>query len=428
MRTSSPTTTGRVRHVIARTRTVTGIDRALRFVSRPRWRPLPPLPAGAIHVLFYSPANLNQLDGSAVWVQGVVETLLADPRVHITVPLRAPERRPVITGVLRALERVTVVNTHPRIAARNLGLTTPGALDLIERIDRERRADVVLLRSHVLCLAAAARPSLRGRTWSTYILEPERDPDDPAYRAEMTRIAEASGAVVVQSEGMRRLLESAVPAAAGKTLLLPPAIPDTTGPRVDPGRPVRRLVYTGKFHPFYPVDQLIGIVEELRAGPLPDLELHVAGDKFTPHPDAPGYGPALERRLRGTPGVVWHGGLPRAATARLVAEGGIAVSLWDYRYGSHMNDLVVSTKLLDYAAVGAPVALTRTGTQADILGADYPLFVDDLADAREVLVRALTDPAVYREAAERAWAAGRAFTFDAVMNRLRPHLEAASAR
>jgi len=376
--------------------------------------------------LLYSPANLNHLDGSAIWVLSVVETLIADPRVHVTVLLRAPDRRRIVTGALRGLQRVHVVDPHPRLGARQLGLSASAALDLVERLDRDRRADVILLRSHAVCLEAAGRPALRGRTWSTYVLEPERDVEDPAYRAEMTRISEASRAVVVQSEGMRRLLESAVPAAVGRTLLLPPAIPGTMQARVDPARPVRRLLYTGKFHPFYPLDLLIDITTELRAGPVPDLELHVAGDKFTPHQEFPDYGPALERRLRTTPGVVWHGGLSRGDVARLVAEGGVAVSLWDYRYGSHMNDLVVSTKLLDYAAVGAPVALTRTETQADILGADYPLFVDDLADAREVLLRAVTEPEQYRIAAERAFAASRAFTFQAVVAQLSPHLQAAA--
>jgi glycosyltransferase involved in cell wall biosynthesis len=425
---STPTPFARARHLLARGRAVSGLDRVLRFVSRPRRRPLAALPEGTIHVLFYSPANLNQLDGSAVWVPGVVETLLADPRVHVTIPLRAPVRRPVITGVLRSLPRVTVVDVHPRIAARRIGLSTTGALDLIERLDRERPADVILLRSHKLCLAATDRPALRGRTWSTYILEPERDVDDPAYRAEMDRIARFSRAVLVQSEGMRALLESAVPSTVGRTLLLPPAIPGAAGPRSDPARPVRRLIYTGKFHPFYPVDLLIDITAGLRADAVPDLELHIAGDQFTPHADLPGYGPALERRLRSTPGVVWHGGLSRAATARLVAEGGVAVSLWDYRYGSHMNDLVVSTKLLDYAAAGAPVVLTRTPTQADILGADYPLFVDDLAAAGEVIRRAVTDPVTYRQAAERAFAASRAFTYDAVLDGLRADLERAAAQ
>jgi len=417
----------RVAHVARRLRTVTGFDAALRKMSRPPLRSLPTLPDEAIRVLLYSPANLNQVDGSTIWVQSVVETLLAGPRVHVTVPLRSPERRTVVSGALRGLDRVEVVDAHPRLAARALGLTTTQALDLIERLDDDRRYDAIVLRSFQLCLRATERARLRGRVWSAYILEPERDPDDATYRAEMARIAEFSRHVVVQSEAMRRLLESIVPEARGRTVLLPPAIPSQPPVRADPRHPVHRLLYTGKFHPFYPVDRMIDIATQLRAEELPDLELHVAGDKIVRLADDPAYAPALERRLRGTPGVVWHGGLSREATGRLLGEGGVALSLWDYRHGSHMNDLVVSTKLLDYAAVGLPVVLTRTPTQVELLGPDYPLFVDDLDDAASLVRLALTDPATYRATAERTFAASRAFTYPAIHATIAPLLDAATS-
>jgi glycosyltransferase involved in cell wall biosynthesis len=406
---------------------VTGTDRVLRAISRPRLRSRPPLPASAIDVLLYSPANLNQIDGSTIWVQSVVETLLADPRVFVTVPLRAPERRTIVSGPLRALERVDLIDAHPRLAARNLGLTTTQALDLIERLDRDRPADVILLRSFELCRRAAERPRLRGRIWSTYILEPERDLDDPAYRAEMDRIAEASRYVVVQSDGMRDLLASAVPSARERTILLPPAIPPVSIPGADPTRPVPRLLYTGKFHPFYPVELVMDITTALRGSTVHDLEFHLAGDKITNLPDQPEYAARVEHRLRTTPGVIWHGGLSRTETSRLLAQGGVAISLWDHRFGSHMNDLVVSTKLLDYAAAGLPVVLTRTPTQVDMLGADYPLFVDDLREAAAVIELALTAPATYRAAAERTFEASRAFTYPEVAAAIRGPLEASAA-
>jgi glycosyltransferase involved in cell wall biosynthesis len=427
MSPAAEASTARAAHVVRRVRTVSRFDAVLRKMSRPRLRPLPPLPAEATRVLLYSPANLNQVDGSTIWVQSVVETLLTGPGVHITIPLRSPERRTVVSGALRSLERVELVDAHPRLAARALGLTTTQALDLIERLDRDRPFDAIILRSFQLCLLACERERLRGRIWSAYILEPERDPDDPAYQAEMARIARFSRHVVVQSEAMRRLLVSIVPEARDRTIILPPAIPPEPPTRVDPDRIVHRLIYTGKFHPFYPVDRMIDIATDLRASELPDLELHVAGDKIVRLADDPAYAPDLERRLRTTPGVVWHGGLAREASARLLGAGGVALSLWDYRYGSHMNDLVVSTKLLDYAAVGLPVVLTRTATQVELLGPDYPLFVDDLDASMDVVRRALTDPDVYRAAAERTFAASRAFTYPVVFASIAGDLETATA-
>jgi glycosyltransferase involved in cell wall biosynthesis len=410
-----------VRMTIARARTVTGIDRALRRLSRPRLRPLPPLPPGSTSVLLYSPSNLNQVDGSAIWVRSVVDTLLVDPSIHVTLPLRAPVRRDVITGPLRALDRVELIDIHPRIAARNLGLSTTQALDLIERLDSMRGFDAIILRSFALCERAIERPRLRGRIWSCYILEPERDPDDADYRAAMARIAEGSKYVIVQSTGMRDLLERVVPAARGRTILLPPAIPADETPPTAPTRPVQRLLYTGKFHPFYPVERMIDFLGELRRD-HPDLEFHVAGDKFMRIDDDPEYPARLESKLRTTPGVVWHGSLSREATSALVGEGGVALNLWDYRFGPRMNDLVVSTKLLDYAAARVPIVLTRTPTQAELLGDDYPLFVTEVDEALPALRRVLADGELYRTAADRAYAGSRAYTCRAVHALIAPYL------
>ena len=76
-----------------------------------------------------------------------------------------------------------------------------------------------------------------------------------------------------------------------------------------------------------------------------------------------GWADDLERRLVTTPGVTWHGAVSRDEVTRLLGRGGIALSLWDYRHGDRMNDLVVSTKLLDYCRAGLPVVLNRPAAQ-----------------------------------------------------------------
>jgi glycosyltransferase involved in cell wall biosynthesis len=417
----------RIGHVVRRLRTVTRLDAVLRLISTPRFRAPEPLPADATSVLLYSPANLNQVDGSTIWVRSATESFLVDPAVRITMPLRAPIRRDVITGPLERLGRVDLVDVHPRIAGRPLGLTNAKVLNLIERLDAYRHFDAIVIRSFVTCERATEHPAFHGRLWSCYILEPERDTSDPAYRAAMGVIADASRYLVVQSEAMRELLESLVPAARGKTILLPPGISAGDQPRARTDRPVRRLLYTGKFHPFYPLDRMVEFFVELRRD-LPDLEFHVAGDKIMEQLTDADYAPRIGRLLAETPGLVWHGSLSREATMALLAEGGVALNLWDYRYGPRMNDLVVSTKLLDYAAAAVPIVLTRTVTHADLLGADYPLFADEIDDALGLLRRVLTEPDLYRVAAERAYAASRAFTPDAIHDRIAPYLaEARSA-
>jgi len=417
----------RIGHAVRRLRTVTRLDALLRLLSTPRFRAPVPLPPDVTSVLLYSPANLNQVDGSTIWVRSATESLLVDPAVRITMPLRAPIRRDVITGALERLGRVDLVDRHPRIAGRPLGLTNAKVLNLIEKLDTFRHFDAIMIRSFVTCERAVEWPAFHGRLWSCYILEPERDVEDPAYRVSMGAIARASRYVVVQSNAMRDLLESLVPDARGKTILLPPGIPAGELPRAQPDRPVRRLLYTGKFHPFYPLERMVEFFIELRRD-LPDLEFHVAGDKIMEQLADADYAPRIGRLLTETPGLVWHGSLSREATMLLLAEGGVALNLWDYRHGPRMNDLVVSTKLLDYAAAAVPIVLTRTVTHADVLGHDYPLFADEIDDAPGLLRRVLTEPDLYRVAAERAFAASRAFTPEAIHAMIAPYLaEARSA-
>ncbi|MEO8469604.1 MAG: glycosyltransferase family 4 protein [Chloroflexota bacterium] len=376
-------------------------------------------------VCLYSPADLNRVIGSSIWVQSVAETFHAGADIEVVLPLRAPERNRLITDKIRSLPRVTLVD--PRRQRRFVpatGLYAAEALDLIETLHREQPFDAIVLRTFALCLAAIARPAIRDRLWSTYILEPERDITDPAHVAELTAIALASRYVVVQSEEMRALFEAAVPAGRGRTIILPPAIPPVGSggmPTALPP-PAKRLFYAGKFHPFYPVPRMIDFLEALRPD-HPDLEFHAIGDEIFRPAGAETWGDDLEQRLRTTPGVVWHGAVPRDEVIRLLSSGGIALSLWDYGHGSTMNDLVVSTKLLDYCLAGVPVILNRTAAQATILGADYPLFVSSPDEALPLIRRLLDDPTLYRAAAERCRVAAEAFTYPRAYAGLAPYLE-----
>ena len=373
-------------------------------------------------VCLYSPADLNLVSGSAIWVQSGAETFHVGADVEIVLPLRAPERRRIITDQIRQLTRVTLVD--PRRQRRFVpptGLYSTEALDLIETLNAEQPFDAIVMRSFPYCLAAIERPSLRGRLWSTYILEPERDITDPGHVAELTAIAEASRYVVVQSEEMRALFEAVVPAARGRTIILPPAVPPIHADAALPP-PKPRLFYAGKFHPFYPVPRMIDFLETLRPE-FPELEFHAIGDQIFRPPDGHDWADELERRLTSTDGVVWHGAVPRDEVIRLLSGGGIALSLWDYGHGSTMNDLVVSTKLLDYCLAGVPVILNRTAAQATILGADYPLFVSTADEALPLIRRLLADPGLYQAAAERCRAAAEAFAYPRVYAGLAPYLE-----
>jgi glycosyltransferase involved in cell wall biosynthesis len=370
----------------------------------------PPTTGSGPHIGFYSPADMNVLDGSAIWTESTAAILASIPGASVAVVLRAPEMRDVVTRRVRSIPGVRAIRPTGPIGDSRGRLTNGEALDLLEGLDRADPFDIVVLRGYEVCRLAAERGTFDGRLVSAYILEPERDRESSAYRSDLSRIALGSRRVAVQSDAMAALLTELAPEAADRTLLLPPGIPPRS---IAPGPApsARRLIYAGKFHPFYAIDELLDGFVELRAA-RPGLEFHLVGDKLMASPGDPEFRSRIRSRLEGTPGVVWHGGIDRDALNRLFREGGVALSVWDHRHGAEMNDLVVSTKLLDYCAAGLPVVLTRTRMQTQLLGPDYPFFIDQPREARSAIARALDDPASASAASRLALAAAARYSYD----------------
>ena len=375
--------------------------------------------SATIHVGFYAPANLNTMDGSAIWVESAIQTLHVDPRLRISLVLKAAERRSIITDTIRGLAGVTVV-PRPRDSPP---FDAAEAVDRLEQLDRADPFDVVIVRSYEVCLVAAIRGAFAGRLWAAYVLEPERDPAADEHRAGLERIVGHASRVLVQSTAMADLFRSLVPAVGPALLLLPPAVPVDGPVYAHPERPIRRLLYTGKFHPFYRIEELIDAFVMVRATHR-GLSFHVVGDKVFQPPDDPDWAPSLRRRLRGTPGLVWHGALPRPDVLRLLSGGGLAMSIWNFEHGPQANDLVVSTKLLDYAISGLPILLTRTTAQEALLGVDYPLFLEPHEPVVTAIGRALGDLSRSTAAARAARATALRFTYPAVYDGLRSAIDA----
>lgn len=371
-----------------------------------------------VRIALYGDVNLNLVDGSAIWLASLAHVLHRIERTRLTVLCKAPVRRDLVTAELAALPRLQLVE-HPTGRA----LTPAQALDELERLDREAPFDLVVLRGYALARQGARRPRLAGRFW-TYLTDIEQDPAarTDGDRMEVAAIATVSDHLLCQTEQLRGHLEGIARAAANRTILLPPMVAPTF---VDaaarrPAHPARgrRLVYAGKFAPGWGVLEMVAAFARLR-DVHPALELHVAGDKIHDPPDDPGFRPAVEAVLRSTDRLAWHGVVTRARVAALLADADIALSPRDHRLD---DSLELSTKLLEYGAAGVPVVCNRTAMHAELLGQDYPLFIDDLDELDTVLDEAIRDERRWRHAAEVAHGVAIGYTYDRVADLLRPHL------
>ncbi|RKS76349.1 glycosyltransferase involved in cell wall biosynthesis [Actinomadura pelletieri DSM 43383] len=372
--------------------------------------------------LVYGDVDLNMIDGSAIWAQGMVQAL-ARADCEVTLVLKAAVRTGRLVDPLRALSGVTVRGPHAeRLLDGSRAMSPKQAAAVLARIDAEAPHDLVVVRGRDVAAKLAAGP-LAGRLW-TYLTDVPQSAAEltAADRAELRRIADASRMLLCQTEELRGFLESAVPATAGKSVPFPPVVvlPDGLEPRAPeaPDGRALRLVYTGKFAPRWNTYEMTSLPRQLAIRGV-DAELHMVGDKIHDDPADPAFATRMRTALESGEGVIWHGGHARAEAMRLTAACDIGLS---WRHPDMDASLELSTKVLECGALGVPVVLNRTPMHERLLGADYPLFAATEADVLDALTLIGKNPDILPLAADRCRSAAADFTLDAAADRLRAYL------
>jgi len=379
--------------------------------------------------LVYGDIDLNLIDGSAIWLQSVTQAL-ARAGCAVTLVLKAPVRTSRLIAPLLAEPGVTVRRPFEEHlleglegvegAAGSGPVRAAAAAGLLARLDAEQPHDLVVLRGRAVTSAAAKSEAFDGRLWAYLTDVPQSVPGlTPEAADELGMIASAARYLLCQTEELRCFLEGSIPAACGKSVLLPPMLADVPAARgaAAAGTPLR-LVYTGKFAPRWNTLEMTELPGLLSARGIAS-ELHMAGDKI--HDDASGYQQRMRAALD-TDGVTWHGGHSREEAMRLAASCDIGLS---WRHPDLDASLELSTKVLEFGALGLPVILNRTPMHEALLGADYPLFAATLADVATAAAAATAEPGLYRLAADRTGHAAERFTLDRAAERLRGYLAGA---
>ena len=367
--------------------------------------------------LVYGDIDLNLIDGSAIWLQSVTQAL-AGAGCAETLVLKAPVRTSRLIEPLLAEPGVTVRRPFEEHLLEGPGpVTAAAAPELLARLDAETPHDLVVLRGRAVTAAAAKSGAFAGRLWPYLTDVPQSVPGlTPAAAEELAMIASAARYVLCQTEELRCFLEGSIPAACGKCVLLPPILTEIPTSRgASPAATPLRLVYSGKFAPRWNTLEMTELPGLLAARGVA-AELHMIGD--TIH-SAPGDYQQRMRSALDTEGVTWHGGHSREDALRLAASCDIGLS---WRHPELDASLELSTKVLEYGAIGLPVILNRTPMHEGLLGADYPLFAASLTDVVDVAAAAAADPGVFRKAADRTSRAAEQFTLDRAAERLRGYL------
>lgn len=372
-------------------------------------------------MLVYGDVDLNVIDGSAVWAVSVVEAL-SRAGCEVTFLLKAGVRTQRLVEPLHGLDHVHVIDPFATglLATRSDQRLSPEeATDLLGVLDeRDGPFDALVLRGINVFPPMLDAGRFTGRLWS-YVTEMPQTLTGltPAWRADLEAIAAASRFMLVQTEELRDFVEEHVPSAGGgRSVLFPPVVPavDVTPPARD-GDTSLRLVYTGKFAPAWRTLEMTELPIRLAARGV-EATMHMVGDKLHADPKDRTWRARMSTALREAPGVVWHGGVSRAEA--LAIAGGADIGL-SWRRLELDATLELSTKVLEYGAVGLPVIVGRTPAHEGLLGRDYPMFASTDAEVVDLIARVARDLDLLALAAARCRQAAAAYSMGAAVDRIR---------
>ena len=380
-----------------------------------------------MRALVYGDIDLNLIDGSAIWLTSVAEVLALRPDVDVLLLQRTSLTRTIVVDDLKRHPNVRLIDPwEPATWGGQFSLEPPlgrradagEAAAMMAAIDARLSVDLLLIRSLETAERAERALPASHRVW-VYITDPRQYTIVEA-RARLRTLFERVGGLLCQTDEARAVLVEAMGQGSGdRIVLLPPMIPAV----LDDERPLpdavaRRLGYSGKLSPLYLLLETLDAFDRIR-DTSPGAEFHVVGDKFHNVPPVADFEATVRRRLTGTPGVLWHGGLSRAAAAAVLNRVDLAAS---WRSPALDDSLEMSTKVLEYAALGIPVLMNPSAVQRRVFGPAYPAYVTSGAELVARWHALMDSPELYRQASATARAVARGFTFRAAAEQLAPLL------
>ncbi|SDS15229.1 glycosyltransferase family 4 protein [Jiangella sp. DSM 45060] len=371
----------------------------------------------ARHVLLYADVDLNVIDGSSIWVASVADALhRAGARVDVLARSAVTDFR--VTAPLVGRDGITIVDPgQESLVVRGRRMDPAAAAAAVDRLDQAARYDAVIVRGREVCRTIAAEQVASGKLWSYLTDIPQSALGLGAKdAADLTAIAEWSVRILCQTEQLKGFLERIVPAVAGKTVLLPPIVPAEafTTNRPSTRGDTLQLVYSGKYAPRWRTLEMCSIPGDLQAAGL-DARLTMIGDKIHSSPTDPEYKDRMRKALESSPGVVWAGGVARSEALAAMGAADIALAWRDPDLDSSLE---LSTKLLEFGALGVPTVLNRTPMHEELVGTDYPLFVDTYESVLEALTIGGRDDESLQTASKRLSQVAANFSADEAAKRL----------
>ncbi|EWH03468.1 glycosyltransferase family protein [Halomonas sp. BC04] len=375
-------------------------------------------------VLICANPDLNYIDGSSIWAQTIALATAATGLAEVDFLARSSPKRDEMFAPLESADNLTIHDaTAPEYwdGKSPMRLSLPSMAELAIREDRTNPYDVLIVRGLEIATPLLEAPDVLAKSWVYLTDIPQSVAEyDSEQRQIMERIAQGCHRILCQTEAFKALWQSLVPGLdTNKVRLYSPVIPDIPKELRSLVERPKRAIYAGKFKGDWMTLEMAECWSEIHRQ-LPDIELIMIGDKFHQEPGRTNYQERMQKALKNTIGLSWLGAQSREAVQLQLQQARVGLSWRDESMG---DTIEYSTKILEYGGSGCAAILNRNSLHEQLLGSDYPLFANSREEFIRQLTRALSEPEIAEEAANRLRELAERHTFSTRVTEIREWLE-----
>lgn len=376
--------------------------------------------------------NVNVIDGSAFFLSGLVGMCARIPTIATTLITANPVRKTEVLDEILHYSNVRVVDPYidTRIQAQRFapsGDSMPRSTyaQIIGNEFIQGQFDALLVRDTETGYNLVKQYPEIAPEVSVYITGVTSLDANPGVEliSQIRSIVSSGAKIVSQTPAMAdSIAELKVGISRSDIFVLPPHVPDANGTFEEVfniGDTPSRLAYTGKFFKAWNADKILAAYKDVKATENPDLTLEVAGDQFRNDPADTYFVSNVRYLLNSSDGLAWHGRVPRAVSRAIIERSHIGIS-WRAPELDASSEL--STKILEYGAMGRPSILNRNPLHEELLGEDYPLFANSMTEFKNLLAHLGKMGAQVEVAAQRCYELSRSHWYSTVLPDLTEHL------
>lgn len=328
-------------------------------------------------ILLYGDLSLNVVDGSSVWLFSLAKLLAEDKENVVDILLKTKIENDILVKDLRKFANVTLLNVNEYLPKYKV-VNSSNIVNIMLEIDKYRDYSCIIVRGFDV-VKSLVKNELLTKKLIPYITDfchnKEKMQEDE--KKLLCSIYEKVSQFFVQTIQMQHYMEDVLKVDGKKFKVLNPMIFESNAGKKSIKK--KSIVYAGKLAKDWNIIELIEIMDKLYEKDK-EITLHMIGDKF--NRDLRDRQQEIIQKLKAMPNIVFYGSLPKTETTEIINSCELGYS---FRSTEIDNDesLELSSKILEYCFGNVPLLLRRTKMHEDVLGEEYPLYVESTQECAD---------------------------------------------